>query len=94
MNEQTVVFLKNWFEQYAKTFYSQDEDVQLHVRLKEEHTWRVVEHATAIGKSLGLLPEDLLLAERERQILKEYKVVQVLQRLIKFLPANILLHMV
>lgn len=63
MNEQTVVFLKNWFEQYAKTFYSQDEDVQLHVRLKEEHTWRVVEHATAIGKSLGLLPEDLLLAE-------------------------------
>lgn len=63
MKVETVAFLKDWFEQHVKTFYSEDEDMQLHVRLKEEHTWQVLKHASAIGTSLGLSSEDMCLAQ-------------------------------
>lgn len=59
MKECTFVFLKNWFHQYVQGFYSTDEQLQFHVRLKEEHTLRVLENATKIGAWLECAPEQL-----------------------------------
>ena len=51
-------FLKNWFYEYVRSFYSTDEQLHFHVRLKEEHTLRVVQHAADIANALNLsLPQ-------------------------------------
>ncbi|MBC8015992.1 MAG: HD domain-containing protein [Sporomusaceae bacterium] len=63
MQDKTFLYLRNWFHQYVQGFYSTDEVLQFHVRLKEEHTLRVVEQAGFIAKHLSLAPEQLVLAE-------------------------------
>ena len=52
MNDKAFLFLKNWFHQYVASFYSMDEQLQFHVRLKEEHTLRVLCHAENIASWL------------------------------------------
>ncbi len=49
MKEHAFLFLKNWFHGYVEGFYSTDEQLQFHIRLKEEHTMRVLENAVRIG---------------------------------------------
>jgi putative nucleotidyltransferase with HDIG domain len=49
MKEKAFLFLKEWFHQYVKSFYSEDEELQFNVRLKEEHTLRVLVHAENIA---------------------------------------------
>jgi len=63
MPSNVLLFLTDWFHQYVQGFYSTDELLQFHVRLKEEHTLRVLHHAGAIGKWLALSPAELQLAE-------------------------------
>jgi len=63
MENNGLSFLKDWFHQYVQGFYSTDEKLQFHVRLKEEHTLRVLQHAGAIARWLTLAPEQLKLAE-------------------------------
>lgn len=63
MQNNALLFLRNWFHQYVKGFYSADEQVHFHIRLKEEHTLRVLQHASTIGKWLSLSPAELQLAE-------------------------------
>ncbi|MBP2628017.1 MAG: metal dependent phosphohydrolase [Firmicutes bacterium] len=63
MQNNALLFLKDWFHQYVQGFYSTDEQLHFHVRLKEEHTLRVLQHAGAIAKWLTLAPEQLQLAE-------------------------------
>lgn len=63
MQDEALLYLRNWFHQYVQGFYSTDEGLQFHVRLKEEHTLRVVEHAKRIGKKLAFSSEQLALAE-------------------------------
>ena len=63
MQNNTLLFLKDWFHQYVQGFYSADEQLQFHVRLKEEHTLRVLQHAGEIAKWLALPPDQLQLAE-------------------------------
>ena len=63
MQNNTLSFLKNWFHQYVQGFYSEDEQLQFHVHLKEEHTLRVLQQTGAIAKWLTLAPEQLQLAE-------------------------------
>lgn len=63
MQNNTLLFLKDWFHQYVQGFYSTDEQLYFHVRLKEEHTLRVLQHAGAIAKWLTLQPEQRMLAE-------------------------------
>lgn len=63
MQSKALLYLKNWFHQYVQGFYSTDEDLQFHVRLKEEHTLRVVEQARFIAKHLSFSPDKLVLAE-------------------------------
>lgn len=61
MNENAFPFLKNWFHQYVQEFYSIDEKLQFHIRLKEEHTLRVLENAVKIGTWLRCSFEELQL---------------------------------
>lgn len=63
MHNNSLVFLKDWFFTYVQSFYSTDERLQFHVRLKEEHTLRVLQQAGAISRWLTLSPEKLQLAE-------------------------------
>jgi len=63
MQSNALIFLKDWFYQYVQGFYSTDEQLHFHVRLKEEHTLRVLKHAGAIAKWLALPPAALQLAE-------------------------------
>lgn len=63
MQGKALLYLRNWFHQYVQGFYSTDERLHFHVRLKEEHTLRVVAHASLIAKSLAFSPEQLELAE-------------------------------
>ncbi|MBP2667085.1 MAG: metal-dependent phosphohydrolase sub domain protein [Firmicutes bacterium] len=55
--------LKRWFREYVRSFYSEDPDIQAHVRLKEDHTARVCERMTELAESLRLEPERSILAQ-------------------------------
>jgi len=63
MLNNAFVFLQNWFHEYVQGFYSTDEKLHFHVRLKEEHTLRVVDYANQIGRWLALPSEQMQLAE-------------------------------
>jgi len=55
--------LKSWFADYVRRFDSIDPDVQRNMDLKSGHTRRVCENILDIGKSQGLSPRDLHVAE-------------------------------
>ena len=55
--------LKSWFADYVRRFDSIDPDVQRNMDLKSGHTRRVCENILDIGKSQGLPPRDLHVAE-------------------------------
>lgn len=63
MNLETVQNYKLWFEEYAKSFYTQDRDVHKNVILKQQHTYRVCENIVKIAESIGLSQNDIYLAE-------------------------------
>lgn len=63
MNKKTVQSFYSWFGNYVRGFYCKDENVNFHIRLKEEHTGRVCKNILAIGKSIGLDEDGLGLAE-------------------------------
>lgn len=46
--------LQRWFKAYVKTFYSEDPDIQAHIRLKEEHTTRVCARMYELASSLDI----------------------------------------
>ncbi len=51
-------YFYNWFNNYVKSFYSNDEYVQQNIKLKEEHTKRVCFNAMMICKDINLSEED------------------------------------
>jgi len=59
MKESAFIFLKEWFHTYVQGFYSTDEQLQFHIRLKEEHTLRVLENAIRIATWLGCTYEQI-----------------------------------
>lgn len=63
MTSTDVQPLRRWFETYVRSFYTEDADVQAHVRLKEEHTSRVCECMRELTNSLGLPEETRALSE-------------------------------
>jgi hypothetical protein len=63
MNSGDGVFFREWMCEYISRFYTDDEYVNMNVQLKKDHTRRVCENITAIGKELGLGDGTLLLAE-------------------------------
>lgn len=63
MQQADLDYLKQWFNEYVRSFYSADTDIQNHVLLKEEHTHKVVENARALAGWLGLPARQCCLAE-------------------------------
>lgn len=63
MNPATQLHLQDWFDKYVQSFYSEDVDVQAHIRLKEDHTARVCNLMRELAASMNLAPEQALTAE-------------------------------
>ncbi len=63
MNRKDLTDLKRWFADYVAGYYTDDPDYNRAVRLKEEHTMRVCRDIIMLGRSLGLLEQEMILAE-------------------------------
>ena len=63
LHQEQIQTFHTWFNQYVKSFYSNDPKLQAGIKFKEEHTRRVCENIVRIGQSLNLGSEDLYLAE-------------------------------
>ncbi|MEA1984983.1 MAG: HD domain-containing protein [Euryarchaeota archaeon] len=63
MDSEQLTTFHRWFENYVGRFYSNDPDMQINIELKEEHTKRVCDNIILLGRSLGLSPEQVYLAE-------------------------------
>lgn len=55
--------LKEWFNEYVRSFISDDEEIMKNITLKERHSRRVSAEALYIGRNLGLEDEKLRIAE-------------------------------
>lgn len=64
MNSVAQVFkeLDSWMSPYIKAFYSEDEAVQQAIRLKEEHTRRVLDYSRQLAAHFSLNEHDSELA--------------------------------
>lgn len=63
MTEAELRPFRRWFKEYVQTFYTDDADIQAHVRLKEDHTDRVCKRMGDLASSLNLSAEQKGLAE-------------------------------
>ena len=54
---------QQWLISYIKSFYTEDEDTQKAILLKEEHTRKVANICRQLAEHLRLSPEDCLFAE-------------------------------
>ena len=61
--EELLREMHRWMATYMKSFYTEDEEVQHGILLKEKHTGYVTAHAVALAKHLGLDAHDVRLAE-------------------------------
>ena len=55
--------LTKWFEDYVKEFASDNQDVQVNIALKKNHTLRVRNVIVDIGNSIYLEEEEMYIAE-------------------------------
>ena len=63
MDKCIVEHLHSWFSDYVSGYYSEDTDIDFHIRLKELHTLRVCSNIMSIGYDLKLSECELYLAE-------------------------------
>jgi putative nucleotidyltransferase with HDIG domain len=63
LDNQTLEFLKHWFDGYVSSFHSENTEVQWNIDIKVEHSHRVCECILEIERSLGLDPDCMRLAE-------------------------------
>lgn len=63
MNRDDVIFFKNWFSDYVRSFYLPNEEDQKNILLKEEHTFNVCENIVEIARALALSDKEMMLAE-------------------------------
>ena len=54
MNQDDLSFFHSWFHSYVKSYYSEESYVQMNIKLKEEHTYRVCEKIVIIGRDMNL----------------------------------------
>ncbi|WP_462332111.1 HD domain-containing protein [Schwartzia sp. (in: firmicutes)] len=60
---QALNRLEAWMRQYMKSWYNEAEDIQQAIRMKEEHTMRVLGYARELSEHLGLAGDDVIRAE-------------------------------
>ncbi len=63
IRKENFLLLKSWFNNYVKSFHSDDYEFQRNIDLKEEHTLNVCKEINDIGESLYLSEENLRLSE-------------------------------
>jgi len=63
MNRDDLSFFHSWFHSYIKSYYSEDSYVQMNIKLKEEHTYRVCENIVLIGRDMNLDEGQLQIGE-------------------------------
>ncbi|GBD95591.1 MAG TPA: HD domain-containing protein [Nitrospirae bacterium] len=63
MTEDDLIYLKKWFSDYTKSFYSSNEEYQRNIMLKVEHTRHVCRNIIDIGRDLSLKENEMILAE-------------------------------
>ncbi|RZB34806.1 MAG: hypothetical protein SRB1_00574 [Desulfobacteraceae bacterium Eth-SRB1] len=63
MNKNDLIDLKKWFADYVSGFYTDNQDYNRAIRLKEDHTKRVCRDIIMLGQELGLTDYDMILAE-------------------------------
>lgn len=54
IDQEKLDFFQRWFQDYVRSFYSSDPHIQKNIRLKEEHTWRVVDNSVRLAEALQL----------------------------------------
>jgi hypothetical protein len=63
MKKQDLEQLKTWFAEHIAAFYGDDEFVNVHLKLKEDHTDRVRAEINELTEKLSLPANDRLIAE-------------------------------
>ena len=63
MNREMVKEYRDWFDDYVRSFRSEDREFQQNIEMKEKHTLRVCDEILALSEELELYNGDLLLAE-------------------------------
>lgn len=63
MTSENMAEIRNWFSEYCRLFYSDDEDFQRNIALKEEHTYHVCSNILKIGIGESLDEDDMQIAE-------------------------------
>ncbi len=53
----------NWFKKYVQSYYSNNPDIQANIKLKEEHSFRVLENMKNLTKSMNLSDNNIFLAK-------------------------------
>lgn len=79
--KETLDEMYLWVDNYIKTFYTDDVDIQKNILLKEKHTGIVAEISKKLAANLGLNAHDQLLAEmiglfHDIGRFKQYRVYQ------------------
>ncbi|MBI5055344.1 MAG: HD domain-containing protein [Nitrospirae bacterium] len=63
MTHDDLIYFKNWFSIYTKSFYSSNEEDQRNIMLKVTHTHNVCKNIIEITKDLSICDNEKLLAE-------------------------------
>jgi len=63
IDRKSVINLKNWFSIYLNNFNTDDSELQRNIKLKADHTQRVIKEILDLGKSLELDSDELNFAE-------------------------------
>jgi len=63
VTKDDLIFFKDWFSHYVKSFYSLDVEDQKNISLKEKHTSHVCKNIIEITNELNLGDRDIMLAE-------------------------------
>jgi hypothetical protein len=63
MTRSDLIFFKDWFTNFVKSYYSSNIEDQRNIKLKEEHTFNVCKNILEIVRELNLNEEDVMLAE-------------------------------
>ena len=63
MNQDDLSFFQSWFRSYVKSYYSKDSYIQMNIKLKERHTYRVCENIVMIGRDMNLDGKQLQIGE-------------------------------
>lgn len=63
MTGNDLITFKNWFSEYARSYFSSNEEDQKNIALKIEHTYNVCKNIVEIAKGSSLSDDQIALAE-------------------------------